>query len=253
MPEGGRLTLTAEDMYMDESYAHMILGAHPGQYVMITVADTGTGIPLEVQEKVFEPFFTTKEKGKSTGLGLSTVYTIVKLHNGLIKLYSEYGKGTEFKIFLPPTQQKEIKSESISDMELVRGNGERILVIDDELFVLQISKEVLEIEGYTVITATDGAEATAIYASAEKGSISLVITDMNMPLMDGSSTIRALRRLDPRLRIVVSSGLLTNVNSAGLAGLDIQGYITKPYTAEQLLIMVQRTLSKEYVPEFEKR
>jgi PAS domain S-box-containing protein len=243
MPEGGRLTVTAEDMYMDESYAHLILDAHPGQYVMLTVADTGTGIPLDVQEKVFEPFFTTKERGKGTGLGLSSVYAIVKSHNGLIKLYSEYGKGTEIKIFLPATQQKERKSEVVTDKELLRGHGERILVVDDELFVLQISKEVLEVQGYSVVTAMDGAEAIALFAGWEKGSIQLVITDMNMPLMDGSSTIRALRRLDPNLKIVVSSGLLTNVNSAGLGGLDTQGYLTKPYTAEQLLLMVQKVLT----------
>jgi two-component system, cell cycle sensor histidine kinase and response regulator CckA len=242
MPEGGRLTVTAEDMYMDESYAHLILGAHPGQYVMLTVADTGTGIPIDMQEKVFEPFFTTKEKGQGTGLGLSTVYAIVKSHNGLIKLYSEYGKGTEIKIFLPATQQKERKAEITIGKELIRGNGELILVVDDELFVLQISKEVLEVQGYTVTTAMDGAEATALFASSEKGSIRLLITDMNMPLMDGSSTIRALRRIDPNLKIIVSSGLLTNVNSAGIAGLDIQGYLTKPYTAEQLLMMVQKVL-----------
>jgi len=243
MPDGGRLTVTAEDMYMDESYAHLILDAHPGQYVMLTVADTGTGIPIDVQEKVFEPFFTTKERGKGTGLGLSSVYTIVKSHNGLIKLYSEYGKGTEIKIFLPATQQIERKSELITNKELLRGHGEHILVVDDELFVLQISKEVLEVQGYSVITAMDGAEATALFAGSEKGSIQLVITDMNMPLMDGSSTIRALRRLDPDLKIVVSSGLLTNVNSASLGGLDTQGYLTKPYTAEHLLLMVQKVLT----------
>jgi two-component system, cell cycle sensor histidine kinase and response regulator CckA len=245
MPDGGRLTVTAEDMYMDESYAHLILDAHPGQYVMITVADTGTGIPLDVQEKVFEPFFTTKERGKGTGLGLSSVYTIVKSHDGLIKLYSEFGKGTEIKIFLPATQQKERKSDAALNKELLRGHGEQVLVIDDELFVLQISKEVLEVQGYTVITAMDGVEATAVFASAEKGSIQLVITDMNMPLMDGSSTIRALRKLDPNLKIIVSSGLLTNVNSAGLDGLETQGYLTKPYTAEQLLLMVQKVLGAE--------
>jgi two-component system, cell cycle sensor histidine kinase and response regulator CckA len=249
MPEGGRLTVTAEDMFMDESYARLILDAYPGQYVMLTVADTGTGIPYDIQEKIFEPFFTTKERGKGTGLGLSSVYTIVKSHNGFIKLYSEYGKGTELKIFLPATRQKEQKLESVTDKELLRGHGERILVIDDELFVLQISKEVLEVQGYSVITAMDGAEATALYASSEKGSIQLIITDMNMPLMDGSSTIRALRKLDPNIKIIVSSGLLTNVNSAGLAGLDTQGYLTKPYTAEQLLLMVQKVLKEKSVPE----
>jgi two-component system cell cycle sensor histidine kinase/response regulator CckA len=103
-----------------------------------------------------------------------------------------------------------------------------------------------------VVTAMDGAEATALYASAEKGSIQLVITDMNMPLMDGSSTIRALRRLDPNLKIVVSSGLLTNVNSAGLGGLDTQGYLTKPYTAEQLLLMVQKVLKEKISTESKK-
>jgi two-component system, cell cycle sensor histidine kinase and response regulator CckA len=253
MPDGGRLTVTAEDMYMDETYARLILDAHPGQYVVLTVADTGTGIPLDVQEKVFEPFFTTKERGKGTGLGLSTVYTIVRSHNGLIRMYSEYGKGTEIKIFLPATQQKEQKFEKVTDKELLHGNGELILVVDDELFVLQISKEVLEVQGYSVITAMDGAEATALFADSEKGAIKLVITDMNMPLMDGSSTIRALRRLDPDLKIIISSGLLTNVTSANLTDLETQGYLSKPYTAEQLLIMVQKVLGSKKPIESEQK
>jgi PAS domain S-box-containing protein len=243
MPDGGRLTVTAEDMVMDESYARMMLGAHPGRYVMLTVADTGTGIPKDIQDKIFEPFFTTKEKGKGTGLGLSTVYAIIKSHNGLIKLYSELGKGTEFKIFLPSLQKEaKEKARPAAEGTLIRAKGERVLVIDDELSVLQISKEILEVQGYTVLTAADGAEATALFAGAEKGSIRLVITDMNMPLMDGSSTIRALRRIDPALKIIVSSGLLTDVTSAGVAGLDIQGYLTKPYTSESLLLMVQKVL-----------
>jgi hypothetical protein len=252
MPDGGRLTVTAEDMSMDESFARMILGAHPGRYVVLTVADTGTGIPMEIQEKVFEPFFTTKEKGKGTGFGLSLVYAIVKSHNSFIKLYSEIGKGTEIKIFLPATQQYEKKIVSVIEDAPSRGNGETILVVDDELSVLQISKEILEARRYKVLTAADGAEATALFASADKGSIDLVITDMFMPLMDGSSTIRALRKLAPFLKIILSSGLLTNVNSAGVAGLDIQGYLTKPYTAEQLASMVNKVLKKEYHPETDK-
>jgi CheY-like chemotaxis protein len=230
----------------------MILGAHPGRYVVLTVADTGTGIPMEIQEKVFEPFFTTKEKGKGTGFGLSLVYAIVKSHNSFIKLYSEIGKGTEIKIFLPATQQYEKKIVSVIEDAPSMGNGETILVVDDELSVLQISKEILEARRYKVLTAADGAEATALFASVEKGSIDLVITDMFMPLMDGSSTIRALRKLAPFLKIILSSGLLTNVNSAGVAGLDIQGYLTKPYTADQLASMVNKVLKKEYHPETDK-
>ena len=253
MPDGGRLTVTAEDMSMDESFARMILGAHPGRYVVLTVADTGTGIPAEIQEKVFEPFFTTKEKGKGTGFGLSLVYAIVKSHNSFIKLYSEIGKGTEIKIFLPATQQYEKKIASVIEDAPSMGNGENILVVDDELSVLQISKEILEERRYKVLTAADGAEATTLFASLEKGSIDLVITDMYMPLMDGSSTIRALRKLAPSLKIILSSGLLTNVNSSSVAGLDIQGYLTKPYTADQLASMVNKVLKKEYHPETGKR
>ena len=253
MPDGGRLTVTAEGMEMDESFARMILGAHPGKYVVLTVADTGTGIPIEIQDKVFEPFFTTKEKGKGSGLGLSMVYAIVKTHSSFIKLYSEIGKGTEIKIFLPATQQTERKGVTVTEDIPLTGNGENILVVDDELSVLQISKEILEARNYRVMTAADGAEATALFASAEKGSVDLVITDMNMPLMDGSSTIRALRRLAPSLKIIISSGLLTDVNSAGVAGLDIQGYLTKPYTADQLAAMVSKVLRKEFHPESGKR
>jgi hypothetical protein len=248
MPDGGRLTISAEDLFMDESYTHLILGAHPGQYVVLTVADTGTGIPKDLQEKVFEPFFTTKVKGKGTGLGLSTVYAIVKSHSGLIKLYSEVGKGTEIKIFLPATELAEKKTAQGTSVAPSKGKGENILIVDDELFVLQISKDILETRGYSVLTAADGAEAVALFASAQRGSIHLVITDMNMPLMDGSSTIRALRRLEPTIPIIVSSGLLTEVNSAGVAGLEIQGYLTKPYTGDQLGMMVQNVLTTKYSP-----
>jgi len=190
--------------------------------------------------------------GKGTGLGLSMVYTIVKSHNSFIKLYSEIGKGTEIKIFIPATQQTENKIVPVLDDTPSMGNGEKILIVDDELSVLQISKEILESLSYCVMTAADGAEATALFASSEKGSIDLVITDMNMPLMDGSSTIRALRRLDPNIKIIVSSGLLTNVNSAGVAGLDIQGYLTKPYTADQLASMTSKVLKNEFHSEVSK-
>jgi len=247
MPEGGRLTVTAQDVYLDEAFSRHILGAKPGKYVMLTVSDTGSGIPYEIQDKVFEPFFTTKAKGKGTGLGLSIVYGIVKSHGGLIKLYSEPGKGTEFKIFFPIADQKGIVAEQYPDQskKIIRGNGERILVIEDELFALQITKEILELNGYSVLAATDGASAVNIFENAEKGSIPLAITDLNMPTMDGPSTIKALRKLDKNIKIIVSSGLFNETSANSLTGLEIQGYLTKPYTAEQLLLMVQKALGKD--------
>ncbi len=245
MPKGGHLLITAANVDIDETFARMYPGTHPGEYVLITVGDTGVGIPKEIQDKIFEPFFTTKEIGKGTGLGLSTVLAIVKDHKGFIRTTSQVGKGSEFNIYLPAMPQEQAADQKKSAKIIPSGKGERILVVDDELSVLQITKETLEIYNYRVLTSTDGADAVAIFADAKKGSIDLVITDLNMPVMDGAATVHALRRIDPKVKIIVSSGLLTEMDPVKLAMLNIQGSLTKPYSADKLVSTVHRVLNEK--------
>jgi two-component system cell cycle sensor histidine kinase/response regulator CckA len=245
MPRGGRLSIAASNVVIDDTFASMQLGGHAGEYVLLGVTDTGVGIPREIQDKIFEPFFTTKEIGKGTGLGLSTVFAIVKDHKGFIRFTSEVGKGSEFNIYLPAIQQEYAVSQQIPEKNIPTGNGERILVVDDELSVLQITKETLEIHNFQVLTSTDGADAVAIFADAKKGSIQLVITDLNMPVMDGIATVHALRRIDPKIKIIISSGLLTGTDPVKLAMLNIQGSLTKPYNAEKLITTAYNVLNEK--------
>jgi PAS domain S-box-containing protein len=231
MPTGGTLTLAVNNDSIDENYARMNLEARPGRYVSIRVTDTGTGIPSQVLERIFEPFFTTKPAGKGTGLGLSTVLGIVRSHGGFISVYSEPGRGTEFRVYLPIAESHQPARDQLSASNLPAGNGELILVVDDEPAIREITRSTLENYGYRAITAADGAEAVAMFAQ-NKDEVAAVLTDMAMPFMDGPATIRALRKIDPTLKIVASSGLTTN---ADLDGLAIDGFLSKPYTADRLL------------------
>src|SRR5581483_9295356 len=206
MPGGGALTISAENLVLDDSYARMHLEANPGRFVLIRITDTGVGIPAENLNKVFEPFFTTKEYGKGTGLGLSTVVGIVKSHQGFVDVYSEINRGTEFKVYLPAVTSEMMQQAEAEQAELPAGHGELVLLVDDEAAIREITRGTLEAYGYNVMTAADGTEAVAIYA-ANKDSIQVVLTDMMMPYMDGPATIRALRKMDPRVRIIASSGL----------------------------------------------
>ena len=234
MPRGGELTLTAENAVLDENYASMHLEAKPGRYVLLRVADTGVGIPPEVLDKVFDPFFTTKEPGKGTGLGLSTTLTIVKGHGGFVSVYSEVGKGTEFQVYLPAAESEYAQAGEPEPGELPTGQGELILVIDDEASFRQITRATLETFGYRVLTAADGAEAVALFAN-HPGEVRAVVTDLMMPIMDGAATIRALKKLNPQVRIMAVSGLAGNGKTAGAAALGVSAFLQKPYTADRLL------------------
>ncbi|HLO89089.1 MAG TPA: ATP-binding protein, partial [Nostocaceae cyanobacterium] len=182
MPHGGTLKITAENLLVDENYARMHLDAKVNAYIVITVSDTGVGIKPKIIDRIFEPFFTTKELGKGTGLGLSTVLGIIKSHGGFINVYSEEGKGSQFKVYLPAKDTTEIREEPES--KLPQGNGELILVVDDEAAILEITKASLERHNYQVITACDGIEAIALYVK-HREQIALVLTDIVMPSMDG--------------------------------------------------------------------
>ncbi|QLE54287.1 response regulator [Nostoc sp. TCL26-01] len=232
MPRGGELKIISENLLVDENYARMNLDAKIGPYVVITVTDTGTGIRPEILDRIFEPFFTTKELGQGTGLGLSTVLGIIKSHGGFINVHTEEGKGSQFKIYLPAQEAKETLEEA--ELNLPSGNGELILVVDDEAAIRDITKTSLESHNYKAITASDGIEAIALYAE-HRHEISLVLTDMVMPSMDGLTTIKTLQKINPQVKIIAVSGLATTdkVNTAHKMG--VHAFLSKPYTANQLL------------------
>ena len=234
MPEGGSISIKAENVLVDENYARMHIEAKAGRFVMITVSDTGPGMLSEVQSRIFEPFFTTKEMTKGTGLGLSTALSIVKSHGGFINVYSELHRGSQFSVYLPALATPEATAGGTLQTDLPLGNGELILVVDDEKSIREITRGTLETFGYNVLTANDGTEALAIYAD-KKNEIAAVLTDMVMPFMDGPATIRALQRMNPKIKIIAASGL-GQAQRAGEGALEgVSVFLNKPYTAEKLL------------------
>jgi PAS domain S-box-containing protein len=244
MPNGGNLTVSVENCELDEQYAAMHIQAKPGRYVIISVTDSGMGMPPDVIDKIFEPFFTTKELNKGTGLGLSTVMAIVKSHDGIINVYSEPGKGTTFKVYLPAMETScEARKEQSEAASLPRGNGEMILVVDDEASILTITGQTLQAFGYRILTASDGADALGVYAE-HKNEIAVVLTDMMMPVLDGPAMIHALMRMNPTVKIVAASGLNANGNVAKISGAGVKHFLTKPYTAGTLLKTIRAILDE---------
>jgi PAS domain S-box-containing protein len=244
MPHGGKLRIEAENVDIDEHYARMNGDAKPGKYVSIGVIDTGVGIPEQNLTKIFDPFFTTKEHGQGTGLGLSTVAGIVRSHGGFVNVYSEFGRGARFKVYLPAIAAAHSEPAKPSHRDLPVGNGELVLVIDDESAIREVARETLSAFGYRVMIASDGAEAMAVFA-AHRSEVKVVLTDMMMPYMDGPATIRALRRLDPKVRIIATSGLKAEDKIADVAQLGVKTFLPKPYTAEKLLKTVAAALKDE--------
>jgi PAS domain S-box-containing protein len=234
MPRGGTLELTLENISVDETYASMHVGAQPGRYVLVSVADTGGGIPLELRDRIFEPFFTTKEVGKGTGLGLSTSAAIVKSHGGFVDVESEVGRGTTFKVFWPAAPSDSMQEEAGEPLAAPRGNGELILVVDDEDAVRRAARATLERFGYRAMLAANGAEGVAQYA-VHRTEIAATITDMAMPVMDGPSMIVALKAIDPDARIIATSGLATEDGVAKVEQAGVRHFVPKPYTADVLL------------------
>jgi PAS domain S-box-containing protein len=242
MPEGGKLTITADNAMLDMNDARIHPDAKPGPYVRLQVVDTGTGIPADILDKIFDPFFTTKELGKGTGLGLSTALGIVKSHGGFINAYSEAGKGTSFSVYLPARESAQTRQAVEQHRDLPVGHGELILVVDDEASIRAIAKTTLEARGYRVITGEDGAEAVALFRQ-HRDKIQLVLTDMMMPKMDGRATIRALQELDPQVRIIAASGLTAHSQAGPQPGNGVRAVLAKPFTAEKLVETVHQVMS----------
>ena len=238
MANGGTLRISAENYAIEGDYARRHLEAQEGEYVLVTVSDPGTGIAADIQERVFEPFFTTKEIGQGTGLGLSTVLGIVKSHGGFIDVESQLGRGSQFRVFLPADQTTDTVAEELDD--LPRGNGELILVVDDEAPIRTMSKTILETYNYRVLTANDGIEALALFSQQPK-KIELVLMDLRMPLIDGQVVIRTFQKIKPQVKIIAVSGLLTKEIGSELKD-SCLACLSKPYTTEALLTTIHQVI-----------
>ncbi len=244
MPGGGLLVIAARNTDVDAQYAALQRGASPGRYVVMEVTDTGCGISRENLNRIFDPFFTTKEAGKGTGLGLSTTLGIVRSHGGFLAVQSQPGQGSTFSVFLPA--QKDVLPVAVPAAEvreLPRGQGELVLVVDDEANVVGITRHTLETFGYRVLTAADGAQAVAQYA-ANRRDVAVVLTDMMMPVMDGVALAAALKRIDAGVRIIGASGLDSHADAArgSIAGVD--HFLAKPYSADALLRTIAKALAE---------
>ncbi len=244
MPSGGALTFAAENFSVDEHYAAMTPDAKAGPYVVLRVSDTGAGMPRATIDKIFDPFFTTKDVGKGTGLGLSTALGIIKSHGGFISVYSEIGKGTTFKLFLLATMSDEDLRKSEVSVAPIHGNGEQVLVVDDEANILQITKMIFEKHNYRVLCANDGPEALALFAQ-QMHSIDAVLTDMAMPYMDGVALVRALRKMKPDVPIIASTGQSDQSGITELQSLGVTNFLTKPYNTEKLLRVLSGAIASK--------
>ncbi len=244
MPNGGNLTLSVENVVVDEQYATLHLEAKAGRYVAIKVSDTGTGIPPGLLDKIFDPFFTTKEHGEGTGLGLSTSMAIVKSHGGFINVYSEIRQGTVFTVYLPARQiSLEAQKQKSGKVGTARGKGEMVLVVDDETSILAVTRQTLQAFGYRVLTAHDGVDALVVYLE-HKEEIAVVLTDISMPVMDGTALTRALLKINPTVKIIATSGL----NPPGSVTETTEGggerFLMKPYSAKKLLKAIRAILDE---------
>lgn len=245
MPDGGTLTIQAQNLTLGEEDARRNIDAEPGTYICMSVADTGVGMPDEVIDKIFEPFYTTKPEGEGTGLGLSTAYSIVKGHDGFIDVSSAPEEGTTFRIFLPvATEEAEAGGRSPTVME--NGEGTRVLVVDDEENILNTTKEALEQAGFHVETA-HGGQAALEKLRARHFDVDVVITDIVMPDVDGLGVIEAVHAARPELPIIAASGIADGRTDAALdAGAD--ALLSKPFTDEKLRAALQQVLHRRDEP-----
>lgn len=238
MPQGGDLYIDTENVDLDEDYVK-VYSAKPGRYVRISVTDTGVGMDQETQRRLFEPFFTTKTMGRGTGLGLATVYGIVKGHNGIITVYSTPGEGTTFHIYLPASPKQATTLPRFPD-GVVRGQG-TILVIDDEPAILKVAEHLLKALGYTVFTAQGGRAGVELYRQRAL-EIDLVILDMIMPDMHGDEVFDKLRQTNSQVRVLLSSGYSINGRARGILNKGCRGFIQKPFTIAELSQKVKSAL-----------
>ena len=238
MPGGGNIYLETENVFLNDEQA-LSYSVKPGKYVKITVTDTGTGVDEKTRERIFDPFFTTKAMGRGTGLGLATVYGIIKGHKGMINVYSEPGHGTTFTIYLPASEKEVVKEETATGT--IDTGTETILLVDDEKIVLEVSRELLESMGYRVYAVGSGQEAIALFMG-KRNEIDLVILDMIMPEISGGETFDRLREINPGIKVLLSSGYSINGEAQTIMNRGCKGFIQKPFQLEKLSHKVREML-----------
>lgn len=238
MPGGGELYLQTQNVTLDQAYVGA-LKVKPGKYVKVSITDTGIGMDKQTQKRIFEPFFTTKEMGRGTGLGLASVYGIIKNHGGLIDVLSEKGRGTTFTIHLPASQKDTVKEKEPS-AQVLRGN-ETILLVDDEEVVLDVCSDILRSMGYHVLTARSGAEALRIYEK-NRDKTDLVILDMIMPGASGRETYDRLKRINPKVKVLLASGYSMNGQAKEIMARGCDGFIQKPFTPKEISRRIREIL-----------
>ncbi|MDO9391061.1 MAG: PAS domain S-box protein, partial [bacterium] len=245
MPQGGKLIFSTDLINLDKEYIlQRNYKVEPGHYIQISVDDTGSGMSEEVKRHLFEPFFTTKEKGRGTGLGLAGVYGCIKNHGGSVEVYSEPGRGTAIKLYLPLyadlTAAGEPDFVQLKEMAVTAGTGS-ILIVDDEDMIRTIAAQILKTAGYQVQTCADGQEAVDLYAR-DHGNIDLVIMDMVMPRLDGREAFNQMRKIEPRVKMLLSSGFSEDGDAQAILEDGALGFIQKPYRSAELLLRVQQAL-----------
>lgn len=247
MPGGGKLALDArvEDVTPDLAKRHA--ASRPGPHVVLSVEDSGSGIPPEVLDKIFDPFFTTKPVGEGTGLGLSTVMGIVRTHEGFIRVESDPGRGTAFHLYFPACRETESPHAAPASAAPIKGHGERILLVDDEAQIRDLARRMLAQNGYRVLEAANGIEALALFESAP-GEIDLVLTDLMMPAMDGTALIRRLREIQSGVKTVAITGGLSQPEMMQAIEAESDAFLLKPFDASVLLEVIHRVLQSPTAP-----
>ncbi|MCD6380136.1 response regulator [bacterium] len=245
MPDGGRIILKTESIFIDNNYPRLSLDMKPGLYVRISISDTGVGMDNETKAKIFEPFYTTKKRGEGTGLGLNMVYGIIKKHGGFVNVYSEIGEGTTFSIYIPASSKKiTITAEKEQPKIAPLGEGEMVLLVDDEAVVRDLGREMLEKLRYNTLIARDGVEGLSIFRK-EKEKIELVVLDLVMPGESGCDLLKKIRILSPGMPILVSSGFNRGHLDNSVLQSDKTGFIQKPYSVDELGIEIYKTLHQD--------